>query len=99
MKQPGVSYEYLMTYSPYTNVRAKAYPVLLVTTGLHDSQVRYFEPAKWVAKLRATKTDGNLLFLKTNMEAGHGGASGRFRQLRETAYQYAFLLDLAGIKD
>jgi len=94
-----VYYEYMMNYSPYDNVRPKPYPALLVTTGLHDSQVQYFEPAKWVAKLRATKTDLNPLILKTNMEAGHGGASGRFRRLRETAYRYAFVLHLAGIKD
>jgi len=90
-------YEYMMSYSPYDNIRPKDYPALLVTTGLHDSQVQYFEPAKWVARLRATKTDSNPLLLKTNLEAGHGGASGRFRRLRETALQYAFLLDLAGI--
>ena len=69
-------YEYMLTYSPYDNVRAKDYPALLVTTGLHDSQVQYFEPAKWVARLRALKTDDNVLLLRTNMEAGHGGASG-----------------------
>jgi oligopeptidase B len=68
-----------------------------VTTGLHDSQVQYWEPAKWVAKLRAMKTDDNRLIIKINMEAGHGGASGRFRRLQETAFQYAFLLDLEGI--
>ena len=94
-----VYYEYMMTYSPYDNVRSKQYPALLVTTGLHDSQVQYFEPAKWVAKLRALKTDKNLLILKTNMEAGHGGASGRFRRLRETAFQFAFVLDQAGYKE
>jgi len=93
------AYEYMMNYSPYDNVRPKAYPALLVTTGLHDSQVQYWEPAKWVARLRVTKTDRNPLILKTNLEAGHGGASGRFRRLRETAFQYAFILDLAGIKD
>ncbi len=92
-----VYYEYILSYSPYDNVEAKAYPHLLVTTGLHDSQVQYWEPAKWVARLRALKTDHNRLLLKTNMEAGHGGASGRFRSLRETAFEYAFLLDLAGI--
>jgi oligopeptidase B len=91
-----VYYDYMMSYSPYDNVEAKEYPNLLVTTGLHDSQVQYWEPAKWVAKLRATKTDNNRLLLKTNMEAGHGGASGRFRRLREIAFEYAFLLDLAG---
>ena len=87
-------FEYMLSYSPYDNVEAKDYPNLLVTTGLHDSQVQYFEPAKWVAKLRALKTDRNRLLLKTNMEAGHGGASGRFRRLAETAFTYAFLLDL-----
>jgi oligopeptidase B len=90
-------YEYLLSYSPYDNVRPKDYPALLVTTGLHDSQVQYFEPAKWVARLRALKTDQNILLLRTNMEAGHGGASGRFERLREVAFEYAFLLNLAGI--
>ncbi|MEP6794290.1 MAG: prolyl oligopeptidase family serine peptidase, partial [Saprospiraceae bacterium] len=93
------SYEYMMTYSPYDNVEAKSYPPMLVTTGLHDSQVQYFEPAKWVAKLREMKTDKNPLLLSTNMEAGHGGASGRFRQFKETALEYTFLLDLAGKLD
>lgn len=90
-------YDYMLSYSPYDNVERKAYPNLLVTTGLHDSQVQYWEPAKWVAKLRANKTDNNLLLLYTNMDAGHGGASGRFRALKEDALQYAFVLDLAGI--
>jgi oligopeptidase B len=90
-------YDYMLSYSPYDNVRAKDYPAMLVTTGLHDSQVQYFEPAKWVARLRALKTDGNVLLLRTNMEAGHGGASGRFRRLKEVAFEYAFLLGLAGI--
>jgi len=90
-------YDYILSYSPYDNVEAKAYPNLLVTTGLHDSQVQYWEPAKWVAKLRELKTDKNRLLLKTNMEAGHGGASGRFKRHRETALEYAFILDLAGI--
>ena len=89
-------YDYMLTYSPYDNVEAKDYPHLLVTTGLHDSQVQYWEPAKWVARLRAQKTDDNLLLLETNMSAGHGGASGRFDRYRETALVYAFLLDLAG---
>ncbi|UCG85872.1 MAG: S9 family peptidase [Gemmatimonadota bacterium] len=89
-------YDYMLSYSPYDNIEAKDYPNLLVTTGLHDSQVQYWEPAKWVAKLRALKTDDNVILLKTNMEAGHGGASGRFRRLRETALQYAFMIDLAG---
>ncbi len=92
-------YDYMLSYSPYDNVVAQAYPALFVTTGLHDSQVQYFEPAKWVAKLRALKTDHNPLLLHTNMEAGHGGASGRFRRYRETAMEYAFILDLAGIKN
>ena len=89
-------YDYMLSYSPYDNVEAKDYPHMLVTTGLHDSQVQYWEPAKWVARLRAKKTDGNLLLLKTNMSAGHGGASGRFDRYRETALVYAFLLDRAG---
>jgi len=87
-------YDYMKSYSPYDNVEAKVYPNLLVTTGLHDSQVQYWEPAKWVAKLRDYKTDSNQLFLDTNMEAGHGGASGRFEALKETAKEYAFILDL-----
>ncbi len=89
-------YDYIKSYSPYDNVEAKAYPNLLVTTGLHDSQVQYWEPAKWVAKLRATKTDDNLLLLHINMDAGHGGASGRFKRIKETARIYAFMLDLIG---
>ncbi len=89
-------YDYMLSYSPYDQVEAKDYPNLLVTTGLHDSQVQYWEPAKWVAKMRALKTDENLLLLKTNMEAGHGGASGRFRRLEERAFEYAFVLNLAG---
>lgn len=88
------SYFYMKSYSPYDNVERKAYPNMLVTTGLHDSQVQYFEPAKWVAKLREYKTDKNILLLQTNMEAGHGGASGRFRRLKETARDYAFILSL-----
>ena len=91
-------YRYMLSYSPYDNVEAKDYPAMLVTTGLHDSQVQYFEPAKWVAKLRALKTDDNPLLLHINMEAGHGGVSGRFRRYRETAMEYAFMLDLVGIK-
>jgi len=91
-------YDYMLSYSPYDNVVAQDYPNMYVSTGLHDSQVQYWEPAKWVAKLRATKTDNNLLFLDTNMDAGHGGASGRFEALKEVAKEYAFLLDLEGIK-
>jgi len=90
-------YDYMLSYSPYDNVEAKAYPHLLVTAGLHDSQVQYWEPAKWVAKLRALKTDNHHLLLKTNMDAGHGGASGRFKRYEETAMIYSFLLDLAGL--
>lgn len=90
-------YDYMLSYSPYDQVEAKAYPNLLVTTALHDSQVQYWEPAKWVAKLRALKTDNNRLLLKTRMEAGHGGVSGRYQRYRQIAFEYAFLLDLAGI--
>lgn len=92
-------YKYMLSYSPYDNVKAQAYPAIMVTTGLHDSQVQYFEPAKWVAKLRATKTDVHPLMFKTNMEAGHGGKSGRFRRLQEVAEEYAFIADLIGIAD
>lgn len=91
------AYFYMKSYSPYDNVEKKNYPNMLVTTGLHDSQVQYFEPAKWVARLRVMKTDKNLLLLKTNMEAGHGGASGRFDYLNEIALEYAFLMALEGI--
>ena len=90
-------YDYMMQYSPYDNVVRQNYPNMLVTTGLHDSQVQYWEPAKWVAKLRDLKTDNNLLLFHTNMDAGHGGASGRFEALKEVAEEYAFLLDLEGI--
>ncbi|MGJ8742870.1 S9 family peptidase [Polaribacter sp.] len=88
------NYEYIKTYSPYDQVTERAYPNMLVTTGFHDSQVQYWEPAKWVAKLRDLKTDSNILLLNTNMEAGHGGASGRFNALKETAKDYTFLLAL-----
>lgn len=88
------AYDYMKSYSPYDNVTAQAYPNMLVTTGLHDSQVQYWEPAKWVARLRELKTDDHLLLLHTNMTAGHGGASGRFKPLEEIALQYAFLLKL-----
>jgi oligopeptidase B len=90
-------YDYMLSYSPYDNVRAQPYPALFVTTGLWDSQVQYYEPAKWIAKLRAFKTDQNPVYLHIDMEAGHGGKSGRFQRYREIAMEYAFLLDLAGI--
>ncbi len=89
-------FNYMLSYSPYDNVKAQAYPNILVTTGLHDSQVQYFEPAKWVAKLRALKTDRNQLLLHTDMSAGHGGASGRFKSIDDTARQYAFMMQLLG---
>jgi oligopeptidase B len=92
-------YDYMLSYSPYDNVTKQAYPAMLVTTGLWDSQVQYFEPAKWVAKLRRLKTDDNVLLFRVNMEAGHGGKSGRFQAYRERAEEYAFVLDQAGIKD
>ncbi len=91
------AYNYMKSYSPYENIERKNYPNILVTTGLHDSQVQYFEPAKWVAKLRDLKTDKNVLFLKTDMEYGHGGASGRFDYLKDTALEYAFMFKLEGI--
>ncbi|RAJ87795.1 oligopeptidase B [Chitinophaga dinghuensis] len=90
------AYDYMLSYSPYDNVRSTDYPNLLVTTGLHDSQVQYWEPAKWVAKLRELKTDRHLLLLHTNMETGHGGASGRFEMLKDKALEFAFLLKLEG---
>ncbi len=93
------AYDYMMKYSPYDNVTAQDYPNMLVTTGLFDSQVQYWEPTKWVAKLRATKTDHNLLLLHTNMEAGHGGASGRFKPYKQVALQYAFIFMLEGIDE
>lgn len=92
------AYHYMKSYSPYENITPKAYPNMLVTTGLHDSQVQYFEPAKWVAKLRAEKTDSNVLLLKTDMDFGHGGASGRFDYLKDIALNYSFLLSLEGIR-
>jgi oligopeptidase B len=85
-------YDYMLSYSPYDNIEAKAYPAMLVQTSLNDSQVMYWEPAKYVARLRATKTDANPLLLKINLEAGHGGASGRYDYLREIAFTYAFIL-------
>jgi oligopeptidase B len=91
-------YNYMLSYSPYDNVKEQAYPNLYISTGLHDSQVQYWEPAKWVAKLRVLKTNNNQLYLDTNMDAGHGGASGRFEAIKEIAKEYSFLLDLEGIK-
>lgn len=91
-------YDYMLSYSPYDNVKAQSYPNMYIATGLHDSQVQYWEPAKWVAKIRVLKTDNNQLYLDTNMDAGHGGASGRFEAIKEIAKEYSFLLDLEGIK-
>ena len=92
-------YEYMKSYSPYDNVCEQEYPNMMITAGLHDSQVQYWEPAKWIAKLRAKKVNNsNLLIMNTNMKAGHGGASGRFESLKEVALEYAFMLDLEGIK-
>jgi len=93
------AYDYMLSYSPYDQLRAQDYPAMLVTTGLWDSQVQYFEPAKYVAKLRTLKTDRNPLLLAVNLSAGHGGASGRFSSLAEYAREFAFLLDLAGVRD
>ncbi|MEO0899938.1 MAG: S9 family peptidase [Bacteroidota bacterium] len=92
-----VFYDYIKSYSPYDNIEAKAYPPMLVLSGLHDSQVQYWEPTKWVARLREMKTDNNVLLLHTNMDAGHGGASGRYEAYKEVALKYVFLLKLAGI--
>jgi len=92
-------FDYMLSYSPYDNVESKDYPAMLVTAGLNDPRVQYWEPAKWVAKLRATKTDARPLLLRTNMGAGHGGASGRYGALRETAFEWAFLLDTFGLTD
>ena len=92
-------YDYILSYSPYDNIKEQDYPAMLVTAGLHDSQVQYWEPAKWVAKLRDMKTDNNPLYLKTNMKAGHSGSSGRFESQKETAEVYTFILKIAGFKD
>ncbi|MET0273850.1 MAG: prolyl oligopeptidase family serine peptidase, partial [Phenylobacterium sp.] len=91
-------YRYMLAYSPYDNVAAKAYPAMFVGTGLWDSQVQYYEPAKWVARLRDRKTDDHPLVFRVNMEAGHGGKSGRFRRYEEMAEYYAFMLDQLGVK-
>jgi oligopeptidase B len=91
------TYDYLLAYSPYDQVSRQAYPAMLVTGGLWDSQVQYWEPAKWVARLRTLKTDSNPLLMRMNMEAGHGGKSGRFERYREVAEEYAFVLWQAGI--
>jgi oligopeptidase B len=92
-------YHYMKSYSPYDNVKKQAYPNMLITTGYWDSQVQYWEPAKWLAKLRDYKTDENILIMDCNMETGHGGASGRFAALKEYALEYAFLLKLEGITE
>ena len=92
-------YDYILSYSPYDNVAKKDYPALFVGTGLWDSQVQYYEPAKWVAKLRANKTDSNPLLFRVNMEAGHGGKSGRFERFKSIAEYYAFMLDQLGIRN
>jgi oligopeptidase B len=92
-------FDYMLSYSPYDNVRATDYPHLLITAGLNDPRVGYWEPAKWAARLRATKTGNHRLLLKTHMGAGHGGASGRFDALKETAFLYAFLLDALGVPE
>ena len=94
-----VYYDYMMGYSPYDNVEAQGYPNMLVTAGLNDPRVQYWEPAKWTAKLRALKTDDHRLLLKTNMGAGHGGRSGRYEQMKETAFDYAFVLDVLGVNE
>jgi oligopeptidase B len=90
-------YDYMLSYSPYDQVKEQAYPAMLVTTGLWDSQVQYFEPAKWVAKLRAMKTNDEPLLFRVNMEAGHSGKSGRFRRHHETAMEFAFALGEIGV--
>ena len=92
-------YDYILSYSPYDNVDGKEYPAMLITTGFHDSQVQYWEPAKWVAKLRNMKKDGNPVLLYTNMSVGHGGASGRFERFKLNALEYAFILDMVNIKE
>ena len=90
-------FNYMLSYSPYDNVEAQAYPSMFVTASLYDTRVAYWEPAKWVARLRATKTDQNPLLLRTDMGAGHGGASGRYSAIEEVAFEYAFILDTLGL--
>jgi len=92
-------YDYMLSYSPYDQIKPQAYPNILVTTGLHDSQVQYWEPAKWVAKMRDLKTDDNILVLKTDMQAGHSGKTGRFKSLEDDALYYSFFLMLEGINE
>jgi oligopeptidase B len=92
-------YDYMLSYSPYDNIQKKDYPNIMITSGFHDSQVQYWEPTKYVAKMRDMKTDDNLLLLYTNMDAGHGGASGRYESLKEVAKVYAFILDLEGLTE
>ena len=92
-------YKYMLSYSPYDNVKAQNYPNILATGGLNDSQVGFHEPAKWVAKLRANKTDDNIVLLYMNMESGHGGATGRYDRIKETAFEWAFMLNRAGINE
>jgi len=94
-RQPD--YDYMLSYSPYDNIASKAYPAMLVTTGLWDSQVQYYEPGKYVARLRARKTDSNPLLMDVNLSAGHHGATGRFQKLRDAALEQAFFLSLAGM--
>jgi oligopeptidase B len=93
------AYEYIRSYSPYDNVAPREYPEMLITAGLNDPRVSYWEPAKWAARLRAVKRDGNLLLLKVNMGAGHFGASGRYARFRETAFEWAFLLKTLSLTD
>jgi oligopeptidase B len=92
-------YEYMKSYCPYTNIEAKHYPAMLITTSFNDSQVMYWEPAKYTAKMRVTRTDNNILLLKTNMGAGHGGASGRYDAFKEQAFNFAFILNQLGISE
>jgi oligopeptidase B len=94
-----IYYDYIESYAPYENVKAQRYPAVLITAGLNDPRVSYWEPAKWAARLRKLKTDANVLLLKTNMGSGHFGASGRYEYLKETAFNYAFLLKVLDIQE